>query len=463
MDENTNIYGDDIRLTEINANTIYTTVIQQLESGAGEPLYPGDERRIFGEALVAVLVAVYNTMNDVGRQTMLRYARGEVLDALGERMGVTRLEGTAATTVIRFSVTAPVNKNIIIPKWTKVTADGSLYFATDNSVTLQAGSYNVDVPATAVANGAKFNGFAAGTITTLVDLVPYISNVVNIVETAGGDDGEPYTVDGDNHLRERIRIAPGKRSTAGAELDYIYFALTADARIADVKAISENDEIKGETDVYNNVAFIGGSRLQPQTLTVYAADGETPAIAGSDYTAEYSDDLLKITLAGDLAGSEKIKYKISRTLEGVVKIVPLLKGGKIPDEKILEKVVETCSAADVRPLTDKVIAAAPAVTEYDIDITYYTTPETEAEVIANVENSDGAIARYIEWQDTALGRDINPDQLRRLILAPDWAENLTGAIRVEVNAPQYTEIGDTEVAKFSGNLTVKHKAASGVI
>ena len=78
----TNTYGEDIKLTTTDASTLYKTIITELEKGAGEPLYPGDERRIFGEALVPVFVALYNSLNDVGRQTLLRYARGEVLDAI---------------------------------------------------------------------------------------------------------------------------------------------------------------------------------------------------------------------------------------------------------------------------------------------------------------------------------------------------------------------------------------------
>ena len=153
MSDETNIYGEDIHLTEINASTIYNTIITALEKGAGEPLYPGDERRIYGEALVAVFVALYNTLDDVGRQTLLRYARGEVLDAIGERLDVKRLEGSKATTTMRFSVSTPRDSNIIIPKWTKVTPDGENYFATDEIAVLQAGSYSVEIPTSAVSNG----------------------------------------------------------------------------------------------------------------------------------------------------------------------------------------------------------------------------------------------------------------------------------------------------------------------
>lgn len=462
-EETTNIYGDDIHLTELDANNIYTTVIKQLEENVGEPLYPGDERRIFGEALVAVLVSVYNTLDDVARQTMLRYARGEVLDALGERLGVKRLEGSPAKTVLRFSVSSPVDRNVIIPKWTKVQAENTVYFATDTAVTLKAGSYNVDIPASSVGNGAEYNGYAAGTITNLVDLIPYISAVSNITETAGGDDGEPYTAGGDDRLRERIRLAQGAHSTAGSETAYIYYAMTADASIIDVKAISETSETTRVLEVFDGRAFMGGARLKPPTLRVYAEDSEDPAIEGADYTAVYSDDLLTITLSGALSEAQSIKITVESSLEGVVKIVPLLKNGRIPDNDMLEKIVRTCSASDVRPLTDKVIAAAPGTVTYDVEIEYYTTPEAEAQVIANVENSNGgAIARYNEWQQAALGRDINPDQLRRLILAPNWEPNLEGALRVEIISPQYTEIKDTEVAQFSGNIIARHIVSSGM-
>ena len=64
----TNTYGEDIKLTTTDASTLYKTIITELEKGAGEPLYPGDERRIFGEALVPVFVALYNSLNDVGRR-----------------------------------------------------------------------------------------------------------------------------------------------------------------------------------------------------------------------------------------------------------------------------------------------------------------------------------------------------------------------------------------------------------
>lgn len=66
----------------------------------------------------------------------------------------------------------------------------------------------------------------------------------------------------------------------------------------------------------------------------------------TDYTVDYTDDLLTIELKGALADATSLDITITHTLEGCVKIVPLLEGGAVPDESILEKVLEACNASD---------------------------------------------------------------------------------------------------------------------
>ena len=94
----------DLSFLETDSNRIYENVISALEESAGEPLYPGDERRIFGDALVALFVSIYNEANEACKQKMLQYASGEVLDAIGARYNCIRIAPTTAKTVLRFSV-----------------------------------------------------------------------------------------------------------------------------------------------------------------------------------------------------------------------------------------------------------------------------------------------------------------------------------------------------------------------
>ena len=166
------------------------TIIGSLMDYCDEPLYPGDERRIFGEALVAVLVGLYNEFNDKMKQRTLQYARGYVLDALGERLGVERAQPAQATATFRFAVDATQAENIIIPEGTRITTDGSVYFATAENTVLPAGSMTVDVLGVCTVGGSSYNGFTPGTIGTLVDLIPYIASAKNTTISTGGDDGE---------------------------------------------------------------------------------------------------------------------------------------------------------------------------------------------------------------------------------------------------------------------------------
>ena len=162
----------DLSFLETDSNRIYEDVISALEESVREPLYPGDERRIFGDALVALFVSVYNKANDACKQKMLQYARGEVLDAIGARYNCIRIAPTTAKTVLRFSVKSPLNGNILISEGTRVTPDNEIYFKTTENVVLQAGKYSVTVDAVACETGANYNGYQEGTLNQLVDLVP---------------------------------------------------------------------------------------------------------------------------------------------------------------------------------------------------------------------------------------------------------------------------------------------------
>ena len=374
----------DFNFVETDSAKLYTAIIEKLMDACNEPLYPGDERRIFGEALVMVFTGLYSEFNDKMKQRTLQYARGNVLDAIGKRYGVKRAEPANAYATFRFSVDATQAENIIIPAGTRITGDGSVYFATQDVTVLPAGTAYIDAVGVCTTGGAAYNGFTPGTIYTLVDLIPYISTVSNITTSIGGDDGEPYTEEGDDKLRERIRLAPSTLSTAGPESAYRYFALSADPEIIDVAIDVPDDE--------------------PNTVNVY----------------------------------------------------PLMTGGALPDEQTLQKVLDVLGD-DVRPMCDHVQALAPAAVEYTVNIKYYCTQENEASTIQTIEGDGGSIDQYNAWQTAALARDINPDQLRRFILAPTGG---TGAIRVDVISPTYQQLTKAQVAKLSGVPVITHEVVS---
>ena len=372
-----------IEFIKADANDLYNNMLTILESNVNEELYPGDERRIFGEAMVALLLAQVSTLNQKAKQRFLKYAEGELLDAYGERLDEKRLEPDAAKTILRFGIQSPLPSNLIIPKGVRATPNSEVYFKTKNESIIPAGSLYIDVEAEASIKGSKYNGFELGSIKTIVDLIPYLASVTNITVSEGGNDGEPYTPTGDDSFRERLRLSSSSFSTAGPAAAYEYFALRADSTIGDVKAYSPS--------------------------------------------------------------------------EGIVNIIVLMKDGTLPSEVVLNKVDAIVNDPKIRPLTDQVLVEAPNEITYDIEFHYYVNADTEGEVIQNIEGTDGAIERYIKWQSSKLKRNVNPDELRKMILVPSWADGLNGAIRVDLVSPSYQIISENQVARFSGIINVSHE------
>ena len=269
--------AENINFVSTDSAEIYSDVVGSLMEYCNEALYPGDERRIFAEALVQVFVAMFSLFNDRAKQKALQYARGPVLDELGKRMLVERLQPAYASATFRFSVSAVIGENIVIPAGTRITTDGSVYFATQEAAVIPAGGSYIDIEGVCISGGSEYNGFTAGAIATLVDLIPYISGAVNITESAGGDDGEPYTEEGDNRYRERIRLAPSALSTAGPEEAYRYWALSADPDITDV-AIDCPEDAPNTVNIY---PLMSGGNLPDEgtlqkVLEAVSADNRRP-------------------------------------------------------------------------------------------------------------------------------------------------------------------------------------------
>ncbi|MNO15528.1 Baseplate J-like protein [compost metagenome] len=123
-----------------------------------------------------------------------------------------------------------------------------------------------------------------------------------------------------------------------------------------------------------------------------------------------------------------------------VLLVPLLVGGEIPTQDVLDAVESAVSDREIRPLTDQVTVQAPEAVSYDVNLTYYISNSraTEAATIQAAVNK--AVSDYILWQKSRLGKDINPSELIARVMA-------TGALRVAVSEPVFTVLNRTQVAK----------------
>lgn len=128
---------------------------------------------------------------------------------------------------------------------------------------------------------------------------------------------------------------------------------------------------------------------------------------------------------------------------GVVKVIPLLKNGKIPETEVLKIVEDVLSADDIRPFTDKVEVLAPVASNYSINVKWWLDKNSDKTIVERAVNK--AVEQYKQWQKEKLGRDINPNKLTQLLIQ-------AGAKRVEIISPVFTKIERDKVAQDTGTV-----------
>ena len=96
----------------------------------------------------------------------------------------------------------------------------------------------------------------------------------------------------------------------------------------------------------------------------------------------------------------------------------------------------------IRPLTDHLTVQAPDIEYFEVELTYYINSSDYSKVTSIQNAVEQAVDEYIAWQTSAIGRDLNPDELIKRVVA-------AGAKRVEVVSPVYTPITGQQVSSMT--------------
>ena len=126
------------------------------------------------------------------------------------------------------------------------------------------------------------------------------------------------------------------------------------------------------------------------------------------------------------------------TNPGEVHIYPLMTGGTLPSQEVLNAVLKVCSAEDIRPDTDYVSVKSPAAVNYVLDMTYWIDASNAGYAGYITSAVSSAVNDWIQWERQSLGRDINPSELTHRVLS-------AGAKRCEVRSPVFRVLKDYEV------------------
>ncbi len=294
----------DITFAEKDPAIIEQEILGTYTKTAGYTLTDADPRKKLLQSEVPIITSQRFKIDQSAKQNLLAYAAKDYLDHIGVLVGTPRLAEDAATTTERFTLSAVRTQPTTVAAGRRVTAGDNLFFITMNEAIIPAGGMYVDVKVECTATGTKGNGYAPGTITTLVDPIPYIASVTNITESEGGADQES-----DDSYRDRIQQAPERFSTAGPDGAYIYWAKTASANIIDVKPFSPSPgivhicillaggEIPGQEILDAVLAICSDKKVRPLTDHAFAV---APEVVSYSLNVKYWIDKANESMAASI-------------------------------------------------------------------------------------------------------------------------------------------------------------------
>ncbi len=256
-------------------------------------------------------------------------------------------------------------------------------------------------------------------------------------------------------VSERTAATPvpkGSRTTAG---DGVYFATAEYAEIpsgqlyVDVKANCLTAGTAGNT-------YGVGEINTMVDIVAYIDSAENIAKPENGRDIETDDDLRErifIAPKGFTTGGTNAAYeymvrnydtsvediKVTSPSPRIVQIIVLLTNGVIPGDEYIDDLKAYIEDPERKMLTDEIIVKKPEAAEYNINFTYYinASDKTKAETIQGEVST--AVSEYELWQRAKIGRDINPDELVKRVIA-------AGAKRVILPYPEYQKITDEQVA-----------------
>ena len=250
-------------------------------------------------------------------------------------------------------------------------------------------------------------------------------------------------------------VPAGSKATAGDGVFFStqeYVEIPAGGTYVDAEALCDTVGTGG------NVYAIGEiNKMEAAVPFIDSVTNITKAQNGRDI--ESDDDLREriflapesYTSAGSKGAYEYYVRTYDSTIEDVsisspdpreVEIRCILADGELPQEEYINGLTAYLNSPDIKMLTDLISVQAPDTVNYNISMTYYINQSDSASALTIQNAVNNAVSKYIMWQKTKIGRDINPDELVKLVKE-------AGAKRVIVTSPVFTTIGFDEVAKLT--------------
>ena len=201
------------------------------------------------------------------------------------------------------------------------------------------------------------------------------------------------------------------------------------------------DPISYMGSVINAEKPTGGSDIETddelRERVFYAPSGYS--VAGPSGAYEYWTKAYNTSIAD---------VKVLSPDPGEVVVEFILDGGELPNSALISEVEDFLDDATKRPLTDTLTVQAPTTTSYNLTLTYYIGQKDKASATLIQSKVEKAVNEYVDWQGTKIGRDINPSELTKRVVA-------AGAKRCVITAPVFTVVAEDKLPVL-GTKTVTY-------
>ena len=253
-------------------------------------------------------------------------------------------------------------------------------------------------------------------------------------------------------------IVAGTRFHAG---DNVYFALDTDVIfLAGETTHTAKATCQQTGDIGNGYLAGELNRIVDPQPFLQSVTNTTTSEGGADIESDdaYRERIRQAPESFSNAGSEGAYIFFTKQVSsliadvmvtsenpGEVDIYPLLTGGELPGEELIQQIYDKLSDKKVRPITDHVFVKIPDIENYEINIRYCIAASDADNVLAICAKVEQAVADFITWQRSALGRDINDTELYHRVRA-------AGAKRTQIIYPAWRAVPDSSIAVCTAKI-----------
>ena len=199
--------------------------------------------------------------------------------------------------------------------------------------------------------------------------------------------------------------------------------------IAYVASVANTESTVGGTDIEDDDTLASRVYIAPSKYSVAG-----PEEAYRYWITEFNSSISDVYLSSPEAGQVLIEF--------------ILEGGELPNEAMVRSLADYLANENIRPLTDEVIVQLPAIATFNVNVQYWIN-RSDINKAATIQAAvEQAVTDYVSWQQSKIGRDINPDKLISLM-------EQAGAKRVAVTEPVFSVMPDATIGRI-GTKTVSY-------